>query len=117
MTYIVIDAPGYYGTYAEIYSTHASLSEAIADASRHSGRIVSDDGGDPESHYPGAMIHRRFAAAYRVHWSPRLAAKKRNDARQQTALAEADERFAGLYGRGSTQYCAALADWKIRHRE
>ena len=66
ITYIVMDAPGYYGTYATVYSRHAILQQAIRTAKRLGKSVmVSTDGGWSATHQPGSQIHRQFAGSYR----------------------------------------------------
>jgi hypothetical protein len=62
--FIVMDAPGYYGTYAEIYSSHATLDAAIRKCGRSKSRMVSTDGGWNATHGAGNRVHREFASRY-----------------------------------------------------
>jgi hypothetical protein len=62
--YIVIDAPGYYGAYAAIYSSHATVDAARRAAGQRKSRIVVSDGGWHSNHQKGMTIHREFAARY-----------------------------------------------------
>ena len=62
--YIVIDAPGCHGDWAEIYSAHDTLAEARRAACKNKRRMVTTDGGWRSSHEPGCMIHRQHLHAY-----------------------------------------------------
>ena len=57
MTYIIIDAEGYYGNYAVVYSSHPTLDEARQKLGRRRDRRVVLD-----AHQKGDLIHRQFAS-------------------------------------------------------
>jgi hypothetical protein len=109
VTYIVMDAPGFYGDYATVWSRHDDLPSAIHAGGL--GSIVSDDGGYAETHQPGSKIHGKDAARYRVHWSASIAAARYAAQDDRRDAVERERRAAERYGRGSAQYLAAL-DWK-----
>lgn len=121
--YILIDAPGRYGTYATIYESHATLEEAMASASKQLGAVVVvDDGGWHETHRPGGRIHAEHARQYDILWSLAIArknaktAKERREAKKwRAAYDQAAEAIAKKYGAGSQQYFAALDDWARSH--
>ena len=111
MTYIVMDAPGYYGTYAQVYSRHDGLDAAISAARRHRGRaIVSTDGGYPDNHQPGSFVHSQHALRYEIVWSAQMAQAARRAEQDERAAAAREQRIAKMYGRGSQQYQAAIED-------
>ena len=60
--YIVIDAPGCYGDWATIYSSHTTLKAALKAAGGDARLMVASDGGFP--HQKGRRIHRDFAGRY-----------------------------------------------------
>ena len=66
LRYIIIDAEGYYGDYATVYSSHATLKEARRKLGRRHDRRIVTDGGWNATHQPGNLIHRQFAPQYRI---------------------------------------------------
>lgn len=65
MAYIIITAPGCYGTHAHIHSRHESLAAARAAKGSNPRVIISTDGGWTDSHQPGDRIHQADAHHYR----------------------------------------------------
>lgn len=116
MTYIVIDAAGYCGTYFRVYARCVSLDGAIREARRHEGLVVSDDGGYAENHQVGDLIHSQFRSAYTTHWSPRLEAAEAARRASEGAFDRAEHQASRRYGRGSGQYLAAMDDYMITGR-
>jgi hypothetical protein len=110
MAYIVMDAPGYYGTYAQVFSRHRTLAAAIraAKEGNPNSAIVSTDRGFADSHQPGAKIHRSSAESYEILWSAKMEAVAKGERKSTQDASEREERIAKLYGRGSNQYHAAL---------
>lgn len=62
--YIIITAPGCYGTYSRVHSRHASLEDALKRKGRNRRVMVTTDGGWSETHKVGARIHRADAEKY-----------------------------------------------------
>lgn len=65
MAYIIITAPGCYGTYATIYSRHDTIEQARRALGRNTRSMITTDGGWTDSHQPGMKIHRKDAWAYK----------------------------------------------------
>lgn len=123
MAYIVMDAPGCYGTYAEVHSRHDDLRAACAAAGKFRGRaIVSTDGGFAENHQPGSLIHREFAQRYEIVWSIDKAQAARQAGREaqerekwHKEYVAASKELGDRYGVGSQQHMAALDHWVRTH--
>lgn len=68
--YILMDAPGYYGDYAQVYASYATLDDARAALRRRKDRksiVIRSDGGYPQTHQPGSLIHRQALAGYTIY--------------------------------------------------
>lgn len=63
--YIIMDAPGCYGTYATVYGSYETLASARAAHKGNKRKIITTDGGWRTTHQPGSLIHREFAVQYK----------------------------------------------------
>jgi hypothetical protein len=105
--YIVMDAPGCYGSHATVYSRHTDLDAAIRAARKHKGRaIVSTDGGFAGNHQPGSVISSQFALRYETIWSM----QQDGEAQAQAQDREYEEYAARTWGHDTDAYREAMAD-------